>query len=137
MATEKLVIPDTITSNGTTYPVTTIKNKSFKGRNKLTSVVVGNRVKTVGAGAFAKTGLKTATLGTSVKKLGKNTFKGSKNLKKIVINSQRLDSIGVNAFSGISAKAVIYISGDKKWFRKVKKMVMDAGVTRGVRFKRM
>lgn len=137
MSTEKLVIPDTITSNGTSYPITTIQSKAFKGRTKMMSVVVGNRVKTIGAGAFAKTGLKSATIGTSVMKLGKNTFKNSRGLKKIVVNSVRLNSIGKNAFSGISTNAVIYITGDKKWFRKVKKMILTAGVTKGVRFKRV
>ena len=137
MATEKLVIPDTIASNGRSIPITSIQKKAFKGRTKLVSVAVGNKVTDIGSGAFAKTGLKKATLGTAVERLGSNVFKGARNLKNITVYSRKLASIGKNAFSGIAANATISIAGTKKQFKKIRNMIRASGAPKGVKYKRI
>ena len=137
-ANEKVVIPDTLTSDGVSYPITSIKNDAYNGRTKLTSVSVGNNVVTIGSGAFANTpNLKTAILGSSVRKLGGNAFNGAVRLKTIRINSTKLTSIGKGAFSGISPKATIYIVGSKKQFKAMKKRIRASGISKSVKYRRI
>ena len=78
-----LVIPATVKANGKTYKVTEIKDNACKGMQKLTSVVIGKNVKTI----------------------GKNAFNGCKELKTITVKATKLSSIGKKAFKGIAKKA--------------------------------
>ena len=45
-------VPDTITISGKKYKVTSIKANAFKGNKKLTSVTIGQNVKSIGKNAF-------------------------------------------------------------------------------------
>lgn len=54
------------------------------------------------------TGLTAVTLPSTINTIGKEAFKGAKNLKSITIKGN-LKSVGNNAFSGINKKAVFKI----------------------------
>lgn len=88
-----VTVPAAVVINGRSYTVTSIASNAFKGNKKLKSV----------------------TIGKNVKKVGKNTFYGCKNLKKIVVRSSNLSkkNIGKNAFKGIYAKAVVKVPKSK------------------------
>ena len=71
-----IVIPETITEGGKTYKVTKIADNAFAGQ-KITSIVVGDNVETIGTSAFYDcTSLTKMTLGNSVKSCGTNAFVG-------------------------------------------------------------
>ena len=76
--TKKVTVPATVKVNKKTYKVTSVKSKAFKGNTKLTTLVVGSNVKT----------------------LGSNCCNGCINLKKITVNSKKLETIGAGAFKG-------------------------------------
>ena len=48
----EVVIPDSVTYNGITYSITSIDDKTFYSCKELTSVIIGNSVKTIGSYAF-------------------------------------------------------------------------------------
>ncbi len=89
---KKVTIPDTVTISGATYKVTAIAAKAFKGNKKITSVVIGKNVKTIGANAFnGCKKLKTITIkGTSLKKVGKKAIKGIKSTAVIKVPKTKL-----------------------------------------------
>lgn len=71
-------IPAEVLIGGKKYRVTSIEKNAFKGNKKLTKITVGKYVKKIGDNAFCNCSkLKKITFkGTSVKKIGKNAFKG-------------------------------------------------------------
>lgn len=93
-----LTILDNIKIDGQTYKVTEVAAKAFKNKKKLKSVKIGK----------------------NVKKIGKETFFGCKNLKKITIKSTTLKTVGKNAIKGINKKAAIKCP--KKQLEKYKKL---------------
>ena len=66
--------------------------KAFKGDKKLKKVVIGKNVQTIGKSAFEKAGkLKAVTIkSTSLKKVGKNAFKGIHAKAKIKVPAKKL-----------------------------------------------
>ncbi len=125
-------VPDTVTVNGLEVPVTAIADKAFSKNSKLTTVTIGNNVKTIGKNAFngcAK--LKTVKGGKTVetirdgafsgcekltalpafgklKAIGANAFKGCKALTKVTIGAN-VNAIGKNAFNGCAKLKTITI----------------------------
>ena len=78
---KKLTIQDTIKApDGKSYKVTQISDNACKGMKKLTTLVIGKNVKTIGKNAFYKCAkLKTITIKTTkltTKTVGANAFKG-------------------------------------------------------------
>lgn len=82
---KSLTIPSTVTINGITYKVTSVRAKAFKNNKKINSVTFGSNITTI----------------------GKEAFSGCKFLKKITIKSTKLTSVGKNALKNIHKKAVI------------------------------
>lgn len=107
--TEKgtLIIPATVKINGKIYRVTKIAAGACKNQKRLTKVVIGKNVKTI----------------------GKNAFSGCKQLKRITITTKlfKQGSIGKKAFSGIASKAVIKVPKSK--LKTYKKLLKAAGVS--------
>ena len=103
---KKIVIPKQVTIQGVTYKVTSIAANACKGNKKITSLIIGSNIKSI----------------------GKNAFYGCKNLKKLVINSKKLtaESIGKNAFQGISDKAVVQTP--KELTKKYRKLLRKKGL---------
>lgn len=95
-----LVIPDTITVNGTVYKVTAISPSLVKNKSALKSVKIGKYIKRIPAGMFAGCkALTKVTGGKNIAVIGKNAFKNCVKLNKVsVFSSKKLKKIGKNAF---------------------------------------
>ncbi|MCR5323325.1 MAG: Ig-like domain-containing protein [Lachnospiraceae bacterium] len=82
-------------------------------------------------------GITRATIGKTVTTIGKEAFKNAKNLKTIIIYSDKLKKVGRGAFSGISKNATIQIVGSEKHFTAVKKLITESGIAKTVKFERI
>lgn len=104
--TTKVTVPATVKINNKTYKVTAIDAAAFQNNTKLKSI----------------------TIGKNVKKIGKNAFKGCKNLKTIKIKTTKLTkkNVGKNAFSGIHKKAKATVPKTK--LKTYKKMLKARGM---------
>ena len=104
-----VVIPTTVTYNGTTYSVTSIGGSAFSGCSGLTSVSIPNSVTSIGGSAFSYCrGLTSVTIGNSVTSIGEGTFSGCSGLTSVTIPNG-VTSIGGSAFSGCSGLASVTI----------------------------
>lgn len=71
----EVVIPDRVTHDGVTYPVTAIGHGAFANSNNLTAVVIPNSVRVIGEQAFATcTGLHSIVIPNSVETLDRCAF---------------------------------------------------------------
>lgn len=81
-----IVIPDEVTYNGVTYPVTTLGEWAFAHSFGLTSVVIPNSIKRTQQGVFYDCWrLQKVTIGESVENLGFMIFDGCKALTDVTI----------------------------------------------------
>ena len=98
-----VVIPESVTYNGTTYSVTAIGDDAFSGCSGLTSITIGNSVPTIGDYAFWKcTGLTSITIPNSVTAIGNYAFSSCTGLTSIIIGNS-VTTIGYCAFSVCTA----------------------------------
>lgn len=109
----KLTIPSTVTVEGKTYQVTAISANAFKGQKKL----------------------KTLTIPASVTKIGNYAFKNCKNLKNLIIKSNKLTkkSLGKRAFKGLTKKTAVQVP--KKKLKAYKKLLKQCGLSTSVKVK--
>ena len=97
--TGTLVIPDSITHNGTKYPVISIGNYAFMNCSGITSVAIPNSVTSIGQQAFYDCeGLTSVTIPNSVTSMGKYAFMYCIGLTSVTIGSG-VTSISQQAFS--------------------------------------
>jgi len=83
----EIVIPSTYKGK----PVTKIENEAFKECEFITSVVIPDSVKSIGASAFAKcSSLKRVMLGNSVISIGEKAFSGCYDLVEVVNKSEHV-----------------------------------------------
>lgn len=117
----KVTIPTTVKIGGKSFKVTEVGAKAFKGYKKVTSLTVGNNVKTIGTSAFQGcTKLKTVTLGKAVTTIKTKAFYGDKSLKTMKVASKKLKSVGKSAIKGINKSAKIKAPSSKvKSYKKV------------------
>ena len=102
--TEKITIPDTVKIKSVTCKVDAISANALKGNRKLTSVVMGRNIKTIGQKAFY----------------------GCKNLKKVTIKSTILSKVGKKAFTGTNEKITINVPN--KNVKSYKKLLKNKGL---------
>ena len=97
-----VVIPSTVTYNGTTYRVTSIGGSAFRNCGLLTSVTIPNSVTSIGGSAFSGcSSLTSVTIPNSVTSIGGYAFNGCSGLTSVTIPNS-VTSIGDGAFSGCS-----------------------------------
>ena len=73
--TGDVIIPESVTYNGTTYSVTSIGDGTFYKCTELTSITIPNSVTSIGSSAFAFcTGLTNITIPNSVTSIGSSAF---------------------------------------------------------------
>ena len=81
-----VVIPDSVTYEGATYPVTCIKARAFVSSSRLTSVSIPSSMKTIEEGAFAYCyGLTSIEIPDGVTSIGKSAFSECGNLTSVVL----------------------------------------------------
>ena len=96
-------IPDSITVEGKSVPVTSISAGAFSKNKKLKTVTLGKNIQVVGKNAFLNcTALTTVKGGAKVIEIGDSAFKGAKALKTLPAFA-KLQTIGKNAFQGCVA----------------------------------
>ena len=104
-----VIIPSSVTYNGTIYSVTSIDDYAFYGCTGLTSVTIGNSVIEIGKGAFHFcTKLTSVTMGNSVTLIGEYAFKDCSNMIVISIPNS-VTSIGSYAFCNCTSLTSINI----------------------------
>ena len=128
----EVIIPSTVTYNGTTYSVTSIGyaafyncsclpsvtipnsvtsigNSAFEGCSRLTSITIPNSVTSIGNSAFEGCSrLTSITIGNSVTSIGESTFRHCSSLTSINIPNS-VTSIGQQAFSSCRSLTSITI----------------------------
>lgn len=88
-------IPKTISYKGITYKVTSITKKAFWKNRVITTVSIGNNIKTIGDGAFYKCSrLKKVTIGTGLTSMGRHLFCGANRNCTIILYSKNLKRVG-------------------------------------------
>ena len=86
--TGSIVIPETVTYNGTTYSVTTIGDSAFYGCSGLTSIVIPNSVTSIGYSAFLGcSDLTSIVIPNSVISIGSLAFVSCSGLTSILVES--------------------------------------------------
>lgn len=115
--TKTVKVPDTVTIDSITYKVIGIADNALANNTKVTKVVIGKNVTSIGKNAFKKcTKLKTVEIkSTKLNKIGANAFYGAKKLTKITLKATKLTkkSIGKNALKGTNKKLVIKVPKSK------------------------
>lgn len=106
-------IPATVKYAGVTYKVTSIADKAFRNKKKITNITVGK----------------------NVTKIGKNAFSGCKNLKTLTIRSTKLTKKGLagSSFKGISKKTMVKVPKNK--LKAYKKLLQSKGLDKKVKVK--
>jgi len=158
-ASGKVVIPDEVTIDGIPYIVEAIEERAFYKNKKVTKVVMGpnihriwneafcgcsalksvtmsENIDIIDDGAFKKcTKLKSITIPAKVWSIGPEVFKNCKKLKKITILTRKLKKaeIGLDAFKGIPAKAVIKCPAGKR--SAYRKMLLKRGAKKTNKYK--
>lgn len=109
-----IVIPETVTSGGNTYTVTSIGHYRIT-KNDLSSL---NTAMTGAQGAFLNcTGLTSVTLPKTIKKISQEAFKGCKKLTSINL-PEGLEEINENAFYGCSSLDNVKLPNSLKFLKK-------------------
>ena len=104
-----VVIPSTVTYDGTTYSVIFIGDYAFGGCSGLTSVTIPNSVTSIGGSAFNScSGLTSVTIPNSVTSIGGSAFYCCSGLTSVTIPNS-VTSIGKSAFSGCSGLTSVTI----------------------------
>ena len=108
-----LVIPDSVTYNGSTYTVTDIGKNAFVGASQITNLTIGNSVITIGDSAFRNCqGLSgELRLPRSLISIGNAAFCNCSNLSNIIIGDSTT-TIGNSAFYGCSRLSRVTITSN-------------------------
>ena len=112
-----VVIPESVTYNGTTYSVTSIGD-AFYNCPGLTSVVIPNSVTYIGYYAFYYcTGLKSVVIGNSVTSIGGPAFYNCSSLTSVEFNAENCKTMGSSnnpVFGNCTALSTVTIGENVK-----------------------
>ena len=109
--TGDVTIPATVAHEGKTYNVTAIASYAFLDNVELSSITIGNKVRSIGFKAFSGcTMLTTVVIPNSTEILDEQAFVGCSNLKNLTIGSS-VKAIGNSAFQECTSLAKVVIPG--------------------------
>ena len=109
-----MVIPETVSFEGTEYTVNSIGSSAFANNDDLTSVTIGKGVKTIGTKAFAGCPrMASLTLSQGLEAIGDSAFWVCGNLKKVTIPNS-VTSIGTETFAECQKLEDIFVGSGKK-----------------------
>ena len=112
---KSVTIPKKVKLNGYAFKVVSIHKNAFSGMKKLKNVTIGANVKKIGANAFRNCKkLEFVIIPKKVTTIGKSAFEGCTNLHRMLIKSNKIRSVGANAFLGIDSKMIAKMS-ESKW----------------------
>lgn len=97
----EIVIPESVTSGGKDYDVTAIAPRAFSGCSEIVSVIIGNKVATIGESAFSYSSLVSALIGDGVVKIDSYAFFKCSSLVDVSIGNG-VTTIGTGAFQWCS-----------------------------------
>ncbi|MDR1544987.1 MAG: leucine-rich repeat protein [Prevotellaceae bacterium] len=113
------VIPNSVEYNSETYAVTAIGSQAFFFNSTLTSVTIGNSVKTIEFGAFYLcSNLTSVTIGSSVETIGQEAFVFCMNLSSVTIGSS-VKTIGEAAFHSCLSLSSVTIGNSVETIEKM------------------
>ena len=96
---------------------------------------IADNVQTIEEDAFKNCQkLKSVIIGKGLKKIEAKAFYGDRNLKKITINSKKLNSVGKNAFRNLNKKCVVKVPDTK--LAAYQKLFIKGGAMRKVTFRK-
>ncbi len=134
---DELVIPKTVTHDGTTYNVTQINEYAFYECSNLTKVTIPESVTAIGPYSFYNcTSLVEVVLPNTISTIWEYTFYGCINLKEVIIPSS-VTTIREYAFCGCNNITELTIPGTVKTLHtgmfancaNLKKVTLEEGVT--------
>ena len=109
---ESIIIPSTVSYDGVTFNVTSIRNNAFSQCEKLKEVVIPNSITSIGEYAFMYCyNLKDFVIPNSVKTLGMRVFYDCRELGSITIPSS-VSSIGSNLFYGCDNLSLVKVDSE-------------------------
>ncbi|MBR1636128.1 MAG: leucine-rich repeat protein [Lachnospiraceae bacterium] len=124
--------------SGATYPVTKVGAQALKEAH-MKKLDIEN-TKTIGKGALRKCKQVTkidASDSNKVRKIHSKAFYGDKNLKNIIIDGRKLNTVGSNAFSGVKKNCVVKIKAKKSKYNSDVKLIKKNGGNKNLKFKRV
>ena len=105
-----VMIPESVTYDGNSYPVTSIGGYAFYNCGSLTSVAIPSSVTSISQNAFSGcSGLTSVTIPSSVTTIGTSAFSGCSGLNSVAIPSS-VTAIGESAFGGCSGLTSITVN---------------------------
>ena len=108
----EIIIPETVTYNGTTYRVTSIGEEAFNWCYRLTSITIGNSVTSIGEHAFEDCSrLTSITIPNSVTSIGEEAFMDCSSLTSITIPNS-VTYVGGGMFYGCSKLKSVVLSNN-------------------------
>ena len=125
--TSAVKIPKSASWSGIAYKVTSIERKAFMNNKRIKTCVIPDTVVTIRSYAFYQCSKMTGlTIGKKVQEIGKHAFCQDTKLKKIVIKSKVLKTLGTpHAFVKVN-KAKVYVPKTK--YKKYKKELSRIGL---------
>lgn len=100
-------------------------------------IKVGNKkyyITTIDSRALKNSCVTNLTIGSRVTTIKKYAFKGNRKIKTVNISAKNLKSIETGAFSKLSSKVRFVIKGSSEDCERVKKLILDSGVSKKARF---
>lgn len=103
----EVTIPETVTIEGVSYPITSITEDAFKGYSKLTTITIPKTVSYIGAGAFNDCQLLTEiVLPKAIKTIEKEAFKSCWGLIKVTCLAEEMPTTHADAFKNTNITTI-------------------------------